>query len=72
MSVQVYGCNHLAIEVDDVKAAVNFYEDVFNLKKLKSGEGDAFLARASHLGKAYAEKGLVVHSSGPWAPYSFC
>src|SRR5437764_12609086 len=42
MSVHVYGCNHLAIEVDDVKAAVKFYEDVFNLKKLKSGEGDAF------------------------------
>jgi hypothetical protein len=32
MSVQVYGCNHLAIEVDDVKAAVKFYEDVFNLR----------------------------------------
>ena len=42
MSVQVYGCNHLAIEVDDVKAAEKFYEDVFNLKKLNGGEGDAF------------------------------
>lgn len=30
MSVQVYGCNHLAIEVDDLTAAVRFYEDVFN------------------------------------------
>jgi hypothetical protein len=39
---------------------------------VRRGEGDAFLARASTLGKAYAEKGLVVHSSGPWAPYSFC
>jgi predicted enzyme related to lactoylglutathione lyase len=48
MSVQVYGCNHLAIEVDDVKAAVKFYEDVFNLKKLKSGEGDAFFQLGEH------------------------
>jgi catechol-2,3-dioxygenase len=48
MSVQVYGCNHLAIEVDDVKAAVKFYEDVFNLKKLESGEGDAFFKLGEH------------------------
>jgi catechol 2,3-dioxygenase-like lactoylglutathione lyase family enzyme len=41
MSVQVYGCNHIAIEVDDVDKAVAFYQDVFNLKKLKEGEGDA-------------------------------
>jgi hypothetical protein len=39
---------------------------------VRRGEGDAFLALASRLGKEYAEKGLVVHSSGPWAPYSFC
>ena len=48
MSVQVYGCNHLAIEVDDVKAAVKFYEDVFDLKKLESGEGDAFFQLGEH------------------------
>jgi catechol-2,3-dioxygenase len=48
MSVQVYGCNHLAIEVDDVKAAVKFYEDVFNLEKMKSGEGDAFFKLGEH------------------------
>jgi predicted enzyme related to lactoylglutathione lyase len=48
MSVQVYGCNHLAIEVDDVKAAVKFYEDVFHLKKLDSGEGDAFFQLGEH------------------------
>src|SRR6478735_6610102 len=48
MSVQVYGCNHLAIEVDDVKAAVKFYKDVFNLKKLESGEGDAFFHLGEH------------------------
>ena len=35
-------------------------------------DGEAFLARAGRLGKEYAEKGLLVHSSGPWAPYSFC
>jgi catechol-2,3-dioxygenase len=48
MSVHVYGCNHLAIEVDDVKAAVKFYEDVFDLKKLDSGEGDAFFQLGEH------------------------
>lgn len=36
------------------------------------GRGDAFLTRAADLGRRYAEKGLIVHSSGPWAPYSFC
>jgi hypothetical protein len=35
-------------------------------------DDEAFLARAGLLGKEYAEKGLLVHSSGPWAPYSFC
>jgi catechol 2,3-dioxygenase-like lactoylglutathione lyase family enzyme len=38
----------LAIEVDDVREAVKFYEDVFNLKKLKSGEGDAFFQLGEH------------------------
>jgi extradiol dioxygenase family protein len=48
MSVQVYGCNHIAIEVDDVGAAVKFYQDVFNLKKMDGGEGDAFLKLGEH------------------------
>lgn len=48
MSVQVYGCNHIAIEVDDVKKAVAFYQDVFNLKKLEEGEGDAFFKLGEH------------------------
>ena len=38
MSVQVYGCNHVAIEVDDIKKAIAFYKDVFNLEKMDSGE----------------------------------
>ena len=42
MDVKVYGCNHIAIEVDDVEKAVAFYQDVFNLEKLDEGEGDAF------------------------------
>jgi catechol 2,3-dioxygenase-like lactoylglutathione lyase family enzyme len=42
MSVKVYGCNHVAIEVEDVEKAIAFYQDVFNLKKLNEGEGDAF------------------------------
>src|SRR5437868_1794466 len=48
MSVQVYGCNHVAIEVDDVEKAVAFYQDVFNLKKLDEGEGDAFFQLGAH------------------------
>jgi catechol 2,3-dioxygenase-like lactoylglutathione lyase family enzyme len=48
MSVQVYGCNHVAIEVDDIKKAVAFYEDVFNLEKMNGGEGDAFFKLGEH------------------------
>src|SRR5439155_6348669 len=48
MSVQVYGCNHIAIEVDDVKKASAFYQDVFNLEKLDEGEGDAFFKLGEH------------------------
>jgi catechol 2,3-dioxygenase-like lactoylglutathione lyase family enzyme len=48
MSVQVYGCNHIAISVDDVEKAVEFYQDVFNLEKLDRGEGDAFFKLGAH------------------------
>ena len=48
MSVQVYGCNHVAIEVGDVDKAVAFYQDVFNLEKLNEGEGDAFFKLGEH------------------------
>ena len=48
MSVQVYGINHLAIEVDDVAKAIAFYEDVFQLEKMKEGEGDAFFKIGEH------------------------
>src|SRR5438067_12581258 len=48
MSVQVYGCNHIAIEVDDVGAAEKFYQDVFTLVKLEVGAGDAFLKLGEH------------------------
>ena len=48
MSVHVYGCNHIAIEVDDVEKAVAFYQDVFNLEKLRGGEGDAFFKLGEH------------------------
>ena len=48
MAVQVYGCNHVAIEVGDVKKAVAFYKDVFNLEQLDEGEGDAFFKLGQH------------------------
>jgi len=48
MSVRVYGINHIAIEVNDVEKAVAFYEDVFGLKRLHEGEGDAFFQIGEH------------------------
>lgn len=48
MSVQVYGSNHIAIEVDNVEKAVEFYQDVFNLEKLDEGEGNAFFRLGEH------------------------
>ena len=48
MSVKVYGCNHVAIEVDDVEKAIAFYQDVFQLEKLNGGEGDAFFKLGEH------------------------
>jgi catechol 2,3-dioxygenase-like lactoylglutathione lyase family enzyme len=48
MSVQVYGCNHVAIEVDDIEKAVAFYKDVFNLEQMNGGEGDAFFKLGEH------------------------
>lgn len=48
MSVQVYGCNHVAIEVGDIEKAVAFYQDVFGLEKLDDGEGDAFFKLGEH------------------------
>jgi catechol-2,3-dioxygenase len=48
MSVRVYGCNHVAIEVGNVKEAVAFYRDVFDLEQLNEGEGDAFFKLGQH------------------------
>ena len=48
MSVQVYGCNHIAIEVDDIEKAIAFYKDVFNLEQMSDGEGDAFFKLGEH------------------------
>ena len=48
MSVQVYGCNHIVIEVTDAKKAVKFYSDVFGLKMLRGGEGAAWCKLGEH------------------------
>jgi catechol 2,3-dioxygenase-like lactoylglutathione lyase family enzyme len=48
MAVQVYGANHVVIEVDDVQKAVAFYSDVFNLKMLRGGEGAAWCKLGEH------------------------
>ena len=48
MSVQVYGVNHVAIEVDNAQQAVEFYADVFNLEMLRGGEGAAWCKLGEH------------------------
>ena len=48
MAVQVYGCNHVVIEVTDAKKAVKFYSDVFGLKMLRGGEGAAWCKLGEH------------------------
>jgi catechol 2,3-dioxygenase-like lactoylglutathione lyase family enzyme len=48
MAVQVFGCNHVAIEVDDAQKAVEFYSDVFNLEMLRGGEGAAWCKLGDH------------------------
>ena len=49
MAVQVYGANHVVIEVDDVEKAVAFYRDVFNLQMLRrGGEGAAWCKLGEH------------------------
>src|SRR6266508_5139007 len=48
MSVQVYGCIFLDIEVGDIEKAVAFYKDVFNLEQMRGGEGDAFFKLGEH------------------------
>ena len=48
MAVQVYGVNHVVIEVDDAQKAVDFYSDVFNLKMLRGGEGAAWCQLGEH------------------------
>jgi catechol 2,3-dioxygenase-like lactoylglutathione lyase family enzyme len=48
MAVQVYGSNHVAIEVDDAEKAVAFYTDVFNLEMLRGGEGAAWCKLGEH------------------------
>jgi len=60
MSVRFYGCNHIAIEVDDVRKATEFYQDVFNLEKLDGGEGDAFFRLGEHQFLAMFEVEKVV------------
>ncbi len=56
-NVTVYGINHIALEVTDINKAVEFYSDVFNLRKQDEGEGDAFFAVGAHQFLALFEVG---------------
>src|SRR5882762_5578225 len=64
MSVQVFGCNHVAIEVGDIDKAVAFYEDVFALEKLDGGEGDAFFKLGEHQFLAMFERKGMKREAG--------
>lgn len=48
VSVRAYGINHVAIEVDDAKRAVDFYRDVFGLEMYAGGEGAAWCKLGEH------------------------
>ena len=48
MAVQVFGVNHIVIEVDNAQKAVEFYSDVFNLEMLRGGEGAAWCKMGEH------------------------
>ncbi len=48
MAVQVYGCNHVVIEVTDAKKAAKFYQDLFGLKMLRGGEGAVWCKLGEH------------------------
>jgi catechol 2,3-dioxygenase-like lactoylglutathione lyase family enzyme len=59
MAVRVFGINHIALEVTDIKKAVGFYSDVFNLRKNDEGEGDAFFQLGEHQFLALFEVGKM-------------
>ncbi len=48
MAVRVFGCNHVVLEVGNIKKAIEFYTDVFNLELKDGGEGDAFFHLGNH------------------------
>ena len=48
MSIRVFGCNHIVLEVGDLDKAIEFYTDVFNLEPKNEGEGDAFFQLSNH------------------------
>ncbi len=59
LTVRVFGSNHIAIEVDDVERAVEFYGDVFNLEMLRGGEGAAWYKFGEHQFMAIFEVGSL-------------
>jgi catechol 2,3-dioxygenase-like lactoylglutathione lyase family enzyme len=65
MTVQVYGCNHVAIEVHDLAKAQAFYQDVFNLELKARGEGNAFFQLGNHQFLAMSEVNQV-RDKGGW------
>ena len=55
MSVHVYGVNHVAIEVDDLKKGKAFYQDVFDLELQSSDAHRVFFKVGEHQFLAMSE-----------------
>jgi catechol 2,3-dioxygenase-like lactoylglutathione lyase family enzyme len=55
MSVHVYGVNHVAIEVDDLKKGKAFYQDVFGLELQGDDDHMAFFKVGEHQFLAMSE-----------------
>ena len=54
--MDVYGMNHVALEVTDIDLAVKFYTEVFGLERQREGEGQAFFKVGEHQFLALANK----------------
>ena len=73
MAVQVYGCNHVAIEVDNAEKAVAFYADVFDLEMLRGSESSGWdLGCGREARKPIRERPFEGYFRGARRPKSLC
>jgi len=58
------GINHVAIEVDDVDAAVEFYGDILDFSLRGRGEGMAFIDMIEYKGIQFTKDPCVLRGMG--------